>query len=65
MAEIKTPKIGTFGLIQITDRGITQIALTEEQSELFQFLVATLGTKEKPLTRLPKGYDLIINESNK
>lgn len=62
MAEIKTPETGTFGLIQITDRGIMQIGLTEEQSELFQFLVSTLGTKENPLIGLPKDYDLIIKQ---
>jgi hypothetical protein len=57
MENFQNLEIGKIGLIQETADGrITQIGLTQHQSDLLQELVKVLS--DKPLIRLPKEYDL-------
>ena len=58
--EIQQAELGSVGLVQeLPDGTIVQLGLTKEQSQLLQMFLATLS-KEKPLVRLPKQYNLTL-----
>ena len=60
MANFTPVKPGTLAIIQQTETGrIMQIALTEDQSKMFNFFMAALS-KEIPLLAMPEEYDLIL-----
>jgi hypothetical protein len=60
MPKFESLKPNQIGIISQDDNGIIyQIALTEEQSQMLNAVVAMLS-KEKPLIRLPKEYNLIL-----
>lgn len=62
MAKFETLKENQIGLISQDKEGnIYQIALTEQQSQMIN-AVAAIMSKEKPLVRLPKEYDLTIKK---
>jgi hypothetical protein len=58
MPQFESLKPNQIGLISQDENGtIYQIALTEEQSQTIN-AIAAMMSKEKPLMRLPKEYDL-------
>lgn len=59
---IENAEIGTIGLIQQDKNGsITQLGLTQEQSDLLQAFVGSLS-QEKQLVRLPSDYNLFSKD---
>ena len=60
MAQFENAKAGTIALIQQQENGrILQIALTEQQSNMLQFFLASMS-KGNPLVQMPEDYDLIL-----
>ena len=58
MAEFKNLETDKIGLIQQSESGeITQIGLTEEQSQMLQYFVASIS-QDSPLVRMPSEYNL-------
>lgn len=57
--KIKEQEIGKFGLIQLTEKGIKQIGLTQSNYNVLEMMLAEFS-KEKPLPMLPEEYDLIL-----
>lgn len=58
MPQFESLQPNQVGLISQDENGIIyQIALTEEQSRMLN-AVAAMMSKENPLVRLPKQYDL-------
>lgn len=58
MPKFETLKANQLGLIAQDEKGVIyQIALTEQQSQMIN-AVAAIMSKEQPLVRLPKEYDL-------
>ena len=56
--EIKNAEKGQFGVIVEVENGvIKQIGLTEEQSQMLKFFLASIS-QDSPLVALPKKYDL-------
>ena len=56
--EIKNAEKGQFGVIVEDENGvIKQIGLTEEQSQMLKFFLASIS-QDQPLVALPKKYDL-------
>lgn len=63
--QFQSLKPNEIGLISQDETGnIYQIALTEEQSKVINMIVASMSSKEKPLVRLPKEYDLILKNKD-
>jgi len=57
-------EVGTIALIQQTETGrILQIGLTEEQSRMLQFFLASMSTKESPLVQMGEDHDLVLKSS--
>lgn len=61
--KVKEQEVGKFGVIQLTESGICQIGLTEAEYRAFEMILASFS-KERPLTRLPKEYDLFLKDNN-
>lgn len=60
MAQFENVEIGTIALIkQQKDGRIVQIGITQAQSNMLQFFLATLS-KETQLALMPEQYDLIL-----
>ncbi len=60
MPTFQTLQPNQIGLISQDENGVIyQIALTEEQSRMINAVVAMMS-EQKPLLRLPKEYDLIL-----
>lgn len=58
MKQFENLEIGKIGLIQQNkDGSISQIGLTQEQSNLLQEMLKIIS-QDKPLVKLPKEYDL-------
>lgn len=63
MAQFEQAEKGTICLIQETEDGrIAQVALTSEQSQMIQMILASLS-KEKPLVIMGPEYDLILKRN--
>jgi len=56
--EIKNAEKGSFGVIVESENGvIKQIGLTEEQSQMLKFFLASIS-QDSPLVALPEKFDL-------
>jgi len=60
MAQFKNIEVGKIALIQQQENGrLVQIGLTQEQSNMLQFFLATLSEESK-LIQMPQEYDLLL-----
>jgi len=63
MAEFEIAAPGTICLIQQTEDGrIMQLAMTKEQNNLLQLLIASMSTAS-PLIKMDPEYDLVLKNS--
>ena len=60
MTKFKNIEVGKIALIQLQENDrVVQIGLTQEQSIMLQFYLATIS-KENKLIQMPEEYDLIL-----
>lgn len=65
MSKFERLKIGAIGLVQETEYGrIRQIALTTDQSEMLQSMLAVIS-KGSPLVQMGEEYDLVLKRNIK